>query len=257
MNEIAGWGRYPVIQADERFSEDLEASSRDAVLVRGLGRSYGDASLPALEGQTVANSTLADRLISFDSDTGVLRAEAGFSLFDLNRLFRPRGWASPVSPGTQFVTLGGMVASDVHGKNHHEEGCFGEHVLALRMRVADQRVLEITEASEPELFRATLGGMGLTGHILEVEIKLQAISSPWVWGESEQVHNLEELVANLSKSSAEWPFTACWVDSMKRGPTMGRGIVNRGRWATRDEAPAKAPRPFPVPPVPSIFRAGP
>jgi len=135
MNEIAGWGRYPVVRGYERLSEDLEAITQDALLVRGLGRSYGDASLPPSDGQTVANSTLANRLIAFDPDTGVLRAEAGLSVFDLNRLFWRRGWATPVSPGTQFVTLGGMVASDVHGKNHHVKGCFGEYVRAMEPRL--------------------------------------------------------------------------------------------------------------------------
>jgi decaprenylphospho-beta-D-ribofuranose 2-oxidase len=250
MNKICGWGRYPVVDGHERFSEDLEATSQDALLMRGLGRSYGDASLPPRQGQTVTSSTLADRLIAFAPETGVLRAEAGFSLFDLNRLFPPRGWATPVSPGTQYVTLGGMVASDVHGKNHHVKGCFGEHVRALRMRVADGRILEVTEASEPALFRATLGGMGLTGHILEVEVQLEAVPSAWIWGESEQVYGLDELVANLRASSVDWPFTMSWVDSMKRGTQMGRGIVMRGRWAEPDESPTKAPVRLSGPPVP-------
>lgn len=253
MNKMSGWGRYPTVQGFERFSEDLEAASRDVVLVRGLGRSYGDASLPPLEGQRVANSTLADRLIAFDSETGVLRAEAGFSLFDLNRLFPPRGWATPVSPGTQYVTLGGMVAADVHGKNHHVKGCFGEYVRALRMRLADDRVLEVTESNEPELFRATLGGMGLTGHILEVELQLEAVPSAWIWGESEQVFNLNELVTTLRASSIDWPFTMSWVDSMKRGPRMGRGIVMRGRWAEAHEAPARPPAPRKGPSIPIDF----
>jgi FAD/FMN-containing dehydrogenase len=253
MNKIAGWGRYPVVEGIERLSEDLETATRDALLVRGLGRSYGDASLPPQTGQTVVNSTLADRLIAFDAETGILRAEAGFSLFDLNRLFSHRGWATPVSPGTQFVTLGGMVASDVHGRSHHVKGCFGEHVRALRMRVADGRILEVTEANEPELFRATLGGMGLTGHILEVEVQLEAISSAWIWAESEQVHSLAELVANLRESSRVWPFTACWVDSMKRGKKMGRGIVTRGRWAEPHEAPEEPPRLRKGPSVPFDF----
>lgn len=255
MNEIAGWGRYPVVQGNERFSEDLEAATRETLLVRGLGRSYGDASLPPGEGRTVTNSTLADRLIAFDDETGLLRAEAGFSLFDLNRLFLPRGWATPVSPGTQFVTLGGMVASDVHGRSHHVKGCFGEHVRALRMRVADGRILEVTEASEPELFRATLGGMGLTGHILEVEVQLEAIPSSWIWSESERVDNLAELLSTLRESSRAWPFTACWVDSLKRGKQMGRGFVTRGRWAEPHEAPDAPPAPRRGPSVPFNFPA--
>jgi decaprenylphospho-beta-D-ribofuranose 2-oxidase len=253
MNDIAGWGRHPVVRGTEQFCEDLESASQDALLVRGLGRSYGDASLPPREGQTVLSSTLGDRLIAFDEQTGVLRAEAGFSLVDLNRLFLRRGWATPVTPGTQFVTLGGMVASDVHGKNHHVNGCFGEHVRALRMRVADGRVLEVTEESESELFRATLGGMGLTGHILEVEFQLEAIASPWIWAESEQVHSLAELVANLRTSSTKWPFTMSWVDGLKRGRAMGRGIITRGRWAEPHEAPDTPPKPHKGPSVPIEF----
>ena len=144
MSEICGWGRHPVVRAEQREAEDLEAASRGAALSRGLGRSYGDASLPA-RGAALCTRR-ADRILAFDPDSGVLRAEAGLSLHALNQIFPARGWASPVSPGTQYVTLGGMVASDVHGKNHHVAGCFGESVRALRMRVGDGRVLEIDEA---------------------------------------------------------------------------------------------------------------
>ena len=185
--DLSGWGRYPVIQGYVRRSEDLEAITEDAVLSRGLGRSYGDAALPPPGGHTVAVSTRADRLISFDPATGVLRAEAGVSLQQLNRAFLHRGWFPPASPGTQYVTLGGMVAADVHGKSHHREGCFGAHVSALRIRVGDGRILEVSESFEPELFLATLGGMGLTGHILEVEFCMQPITSPWLWAESERL----------------------------------------------------------------------
>jgi len=186
---------------------------------------------------------LADRVLRFDPATGILRAEAGFPLYRLNVLLNHRGFATPVSPGTQFVTLGGMVASDVHGKNHHASGCFGEHVRALRMRVADGRVLEVTERTEPELFRATLGGMGLTGHILEVEVQLERTPSPWIWTETERVPNLQALITRLRLASQEWPFTVSWVDCTSRGRRMGRGILTKGRWASRDEAPPHPPRP--------------
>src|SRR5262249_7616586 len=195
--ELCGWGRYPVVHAEQRESEDLETASAGASLSRGLGRSYGDAWLP-VAGQGPALCTRrADRILAFDPDTGVLRAEAGLSLRALNEVFPARGWASPVSPGTQYVTLGGMVASDVHGKNHHVAGCFGEYVRALRIRVGDGRVLEIDEASEPELFRATLGGMGLTGHLLEVEVQLERIPSFWIWGRRERARDLDELLSIL------------------------------------------------------------
>jgi decaprenylphospho-beta-D-ribofuranose 2-oxidase len=251
MTKLMGWGRHPVIEGEERLLEDLEEASRSAVLTRGLGRSYGDASLPPEEiGHPVMGTRLADRMLSFDRETGVLRAEAGFALTQLNDFFNRRGWATPVSPGTECVTLGGMVASDVHGKNHHVAGCFGEYVRALRMRVADDRVLEVTEESEPELFRATLGGMGLTGHILEVEVQLVRTPTPWIWSESERVGDLDELLLKLRAASAEWPMTMAWADSLTRGRHMGRGIVIKGRWAEPDEAPAHAPprhRRFAVP----------
>lgn len=242
MKELSGWGRVPVVRAEERLDEDLEAASRDAVLSRGLGRSYGDASLPPDASAPVLNTRRADRILAFDPDTGVLRAEAGFTLRELNAIFPPRGWATPVTPGTQYVTLGGMVASDVHGKNHHMAGCFGEHVRALRMRVGDGRVLEVTEASEPELFRATLGGMGLTGHVLEVEVQLERIPSYWIWGWSERVPNADALLAKLREASVRWPFTMSWLDTTARGAALGRGIVTVGRYAEPHEGRPDPPR---------------
>ena len=245
MKELSGWGRHPVVRADEREAEDLEAASAGAALSRGLGRSYGDASLPA-RGSALCTRR-ADRILAFDPDRGVLRAEAGLSLRALNEVFPPRGWASPVSPGTQYVTLGGMVASDVHGKNHHVAGTFGEYVRALRMRVGDGRVLEIDEASEPELFRATLGGMGLTGHILEVELQLERIPSFWIWGRSERARDLDELIALLRTASARSPFAAAWVDTTRAARRSGAASSRAGampsrRGARGAAAPARAPR---------------
>ena len=240
MKQLSGWGRHPVVRAEQRETEDLEPASAGATLSRGLGRSYGDASLPT-RGAAVCTRR-ADRILAFDSETGVLRAEAGFSLRALNEIFPARGWTTPVSPGTQYVTLGGMVASDVHGKNHHVAGCVGEHVRAMRIRVGDGRVLEIDDGSEPELFRATLGGMGLTGHVLEVELQLERIPSFWIWGRSERVRDLDELLATLAAASARSPFAAAWVDVTARGTALGRGIVTSGRYAEPHEAPANPPQ---------------
>ncbi len=236
-----GWGRFPRVEGLELVSEDLEAISRGAILSRGLGRSYGDASLPPQGQGPVASTRLANRLLAFNGDTGVLRAEAGFCLADFNSLFLPLGWASPVTPGTRYVSLGGMVASDVHGKNHHVAGCFGEHVRALRMRVADGRILDVSENQEPELFHATLGGLGLTGHLLEVEFVLEKVPSAWVWAENQQVENFSELIACLREASDTWPMTVAWVDSLSKGDALGRGIVMKGRWARPDQAPSQAP----------------
>jgi len=241
MTQLSGWGRTPVVEACERLSEELADVCRAAVLTRGLGRSYGDASLPSRPGATVACSRLADRVLSFDPESGVLRAEAGFRLSALDALVWSRGWASPVCPGTSWVTLGGMVASDIHGKNHHVAGTFGEHVRALRLLVADGRVLDVGPADEPELFAATLGGMGLTGHILEVEVQLARIASPWIHIEEQPVADLDALIANLRSASRAWPYTVAWVDALARGASMGRGIVMQGRWAEPHEAPDHQP----------------
>jgi decaprenylphospho-beta-D-ribofuranose 2-oxidase len=238
---LSGWGRV-MRKAREVRSEDLEAITRGAVLSRGLGRSYGDSSVPPPSQPVAVGTTLADRLLSFDETTGLLRAEAGLSLAELVRLFLPRGFFTPVTPGTQFVTLGGMVASDVHGKNHHREGCFGRHVRRLRIRVADGRILECGPDLEPDLFRATVGGMGLTGHILEVEFRMFRVPSQWIAAESERIHDIDAFIDGLKEAGTRWPMTMGWIDCLSRGSTMGRGILYRGRWAEPGEAPAHPPR---------------
>ncbi len=247
---LSGWGRFPVVDCTERASEDLVASCRGAVLTRGLGRSYGDASLPAHAGDVVAGTRFGNRILAFDAATGVLRAEAGLSLSEMDAVSRPRGWVSPVCPGTSYVTLGGMVASDVHGKNHHVKGTFGEHVRALLVMTADGRLLEISREVEGELFAATLGGMGLTGHLVEVEVQLHRVEAPWIHTEEEIATDLADLVVRLRKASREWPYTVAWVDSLMRGRAMGRGVVMKGRWAGADEAPDELPRPLKRIPMP-------
>ena len=252
LSDLSGWGHAPVVRGRERLAEDLGSNTRGAALSRGLGRSYGDASLPASEKDVVANSRLADRLLSFDPSTGIVRAEAGLSLRQLNRWSLPRGWFTPVTPGTHFVTLGGMVASDVHGKSHHVDGCFGEHVVALKMRVADGRIIECSDTNEPELLRATLGGMGLTGHILEVAFRLRRIASPWIWQESERTPDFDTTIERLQEAGKKWPMTVCWADFLTRGPAAGRGMIMSGRWAEPHEAPTKPMRfrsPIALPPV--------
>jgi FAD/FMN-containing dehydrogenase len=241
--QLSGWGRVPTVAGRERIGEDLSAVCRSASLSRGLGRSYGDASLPASADAVVAGTRLGDRVLGFDRQAGVLRAEAGFSLQQLERLCRPAGWVSPVVPGTRHVTLGGMVASDVHGKNHHVAGCIGAHVRALRVQLANGDELEIGPDREPELFAATLGGMGLTCHVLEVELGLLAVARPWMVCEEQALPDLPSLVAALRAASRGWPYTVAWVDALTRGRHLGRGVVIKARWAEADEAPSTAPAP--------------
>jgi len=233
--QLEGWGRVPA-PGRELLSEHLETATPGASLSRGLGRSYGDSSLPGHADDKVIATRLANRILSFDETTGVLRGEAGVSLVELNRLLMPRGWFSPVTPGTKFVTLGGMVASDVHGKNHHREGCFGAHVRELKMCLADGSIVSCSPDQHADLFYGTIGGMGLLGHILEVECVMQRIASPWVWMESERVPTLDAFLAALGQAAPNWPMTMGWIDCLNRGRGMGRGIMMAGRWATPEES---------------------
>ena len=201
----------------------------------------------------VAGSRLADRILAFDQATGVLRAEAGLSLFEVNRVFLPRGYFDPVAPGTQFITLGGMVAADVHGKSHHRTGSFGRHVLSLKMRVADGRIVECSREAEPDLFRATIGGMGLTGHILEVECRLLHVPSPWIHAESERIEDIDRFMDALKEAGPRWPYTVGWIDCLSTGTGMGRGILHRGRWAEPGEAPERRPAERHRPSVPFVL----
>lgn len=252
---LSGWGRT-FRPGKEQRSENLAAVTRGAELTRGLGRSYGDASLPVQFDSKLAGSALADRVLAFDPETGVLRAEAGLSLSEIIRLFLPRGFFMPVTPGTKHVTLGGAVASDVHGKNHHVAGTVGRYVRSLRMRVADQRVLTCSPSVEPELFFATLGGMGLTGHILEVELALEKVPSPYIYTESFRFTRLQEFLEALKNAGKTWPFTVGWIDTVARGNSLGRGILYCGRWAQPSEAPTRPPKAPPVIPMPFALPSG-
>jgi len=253
---LTGWGRVPSVDAREIRSENLTAITEHAPLTRGLGRAYGDAALPARGDPVVAASPLADRILAFDAATGLLHAEAGFSLDQLYRVFLPRGWFTPVTPGTRFVTLGGMVAADVHGKNHHRDGCIGEHVTQLTLRVADGRIVTCSREQEPDLFRATLGGMGLTGHILEVTLRLAKVPSPWIVRESERIPDIDAFIDRLKTAARQWPMTVGWIDGRARGGSLGRGVLLCGRWAEPHEAPRTFPALRSTVPVPFDLPAG-
>lgn len=250
-----GWGGIAA-RGQLTLGEDLRALTEGASLSRGLGRSYGDAALPYAEGDRVAGTERADRFVAWDPSAGVLRAEAGLSLAVLKRVMLPRGWFVPVSPGTQFVTLGGMVAADVHGKNHHVAGTLGQHVLGMTMRVADGRVVEVSRDHHPDLFRATLGGMGLTGHILDVTLRLERVPSPWIWREQLKVPDIDAFLDVLGSSAESWPMTVGWIDLLSSGASLGRGLMMRGRWAQPSEAPPSPPGPRFSPSVPVDVPAG-
>jgi FAD/FMN-containing dehydrogenase len=245
METLSGWGRIPA-PGTQKLSEDLERLTDGAVLCRGLGRSYGDSALPPVGHPEVATTVLADRILGFDESSGILRAEAGVSIEQLNLRLLPRGYFVPVTPGTQFVTMGGAVAADVHGKSHHVDGCFGEHVTRLKMRLADGRVVVAEPDGENEdLFWATVGGMGLTGHILEVDIRMQAVRSPWIWQETKRVDDIDAYIDSLKDAASKFPMTMGWIDCLSRGKNMGRGILMAGNWADPERAPKRYPKPLP------------
>jgi len=242
LEPVAGWGRQPIARgAVARPERLLLPPGSRPVLPRGLGRSYGDAAVPAAPGALVLETARADRLLAFDRERGTLTCEAGTSLAEILRVFLPRGWFPPVTPGTKFVTVGGCVACDVHGKNHHRDGSFGRFVDRLVLQVADGSVVECGPARERELFLATVGGMGLTGLITEVTLRLKPVDGAWMVVETEPVSGLGAMLDGLRDAGKDWPYTVGWIDCLARGAALGRGILMRGRHASRAEAP-------PVPP---------
>jgi FAD/FMN-containing dehydrogenase len=249
---LSGWGRV-FGPGREVSSEDIEAITRGASLTRGLARSYGDSSLPDPADGVVASCRLADRILAFDETTGEIKAESGFSVLQLNRTFWKRHFAAPVGPGTQFITLGGMVSADVHGKDHHATGSFGAHVSRIRMRLAGGDIVNASRTENPDLFRATIGGMGLLGHILDVTFRMPRISSPWVAIETERMPDIDSYLAGLKEAAKRFPFTMGWIDTLGATGSLGRGVLMRGRWATAEEARPGVPQPLRRPGLPFVL----
>ena len=225
-----GWGRYPVVDAEvfapvssAGMQELLSRTSGRGVTPRGLGRSYGDSSL----GERMFSSRRLNHFLSFDEESGVLWCEAGNSLSDILRLFVPRGWFLPVTPGTQFVTVGGAIASDVHGKNHHVAGCFGEHVAYLDILLGDGRIVRCSPGEHPDLFRATCGGMGLTGMILAAAIRLKPLLGAYIDQTTYKARDLEESLELFDTHAGE-PYSVAWIDCLARGCSLGRSLLMTG-----------------------------
>jgi FAD/FMN-containing dehydrogenase len=229
---IHGWGRYPVAEARVlapatagRLAKAL-AGADQPLIARGLGRSYGDSALAPL----VLDSTPRHLLLDFDQSSGVLRCEAGATLADLLAVLLPRGWFPPVTPGTKFVTVGGAVASDVHGKNHHVDGCFSAHVLALELMLADGSVLRCSRSEHPELFRATCGGMGLTGVIVAVTLQMRRVASAYIDQTTLRAGSLAEVLELFERHRAA-TYSVAWIDCLARGAGLGRSLLMLGEHA--------------------------
>ncbi len=239
---IAGWGNFPVSLAQVKSPDGeknlvSEVTSGNAFISRGLGRAYGDPALPAKEGGVVLSSLELNRFVSFDEKTGDLVAESGISLAEIIKVFLPRGWFLPTVPGTKFVTLGGAVAADIHGKNHHVDGTFGVHVQWLDLVTSDGAVLHCSLKENVEVFRATIGGMGLTGHILRVAVRLRRVASAYCKVRYIKSKNLADTLALLSEHDAHYRHTVAWMDCLAGGDNLGRGVLMLGNEAELSDLP--------------------
>ena len=223
----------------------LPADGVASVLPHGNGRSYGDSNLNP--GGALVLSRQLDRFIEFDQATGLITCEAGVLLSEILRLIVPQGWFLPVTPGTQFVTVGGAIANDVHGKNHHLVGSFGNHVTQFELLRSDgsRRVCSLTQHAD--WFAATVGGLGLTGMITWAQIQLRRISNPYLQTESIRFHSLEEFFELSQTSEADYEYTVSWIDCAFAGKRLGRGLFNRANHAPAVMNPALAAKlPNPV-----------
>jgi len=230
---IHGWGKYPVVDAEmhtpssnKDFSALFSTTKPSGMTLRGLGRSYGDSSL----GQHMVSSRRLNHFLEFDAATGRLHCEAGVPLSDILSVFVPKGWFLPVTPGTQFVTVGGAIASDVHGKNHHVAGCFCEHVAHLDILLDAERIIRCSPHEHPDLFHATCGGMGLTGMIISAAIQLKPIKSAFIDQATFKAKNLEESL-NLFETHASAPYSVAWIDCISGGQSLGRSLLMTGNHA--------------------------
>jgi FAD/FMN-containing dehydrogenase len=228
------WGCLPIaaaartIERDWRFEALPELEGVDSALPFGRGRSYGDSCINS--DATQLSTRRLDRFIHFDSQRGILQCEAGLTLDDILHVIVPRGWFLPVVPGTRFVTLGGAIANDVHGKNHHRAGSFGCHVRALTLLRSDGARPSCSPTENSPLFGATIGGLGLTGLIIDAEIDLIPIASSEMEVEDLAFSSVAEFI-DLSGDSTDWEYTVSWVDTCARRGQVGRGIFSRARHA--------------------------
>ena len=204
-------------------------------LARGQGRSYGDAALNS-EGVVLLTERL-NRFLEFDEETGVLKAEAGATLERVLKAMVPRGWFLPVTPGTKFCSLGGCVATDVHGKNHHRDGSFSEFVLEIELVLADGETVQCSPRKRADLFWATVGGMGLTGVISTVTIELQKVETAYMKVRHRQAANLDVVFNLLETPAYDDVYSVCWLDCLAKGKHMGRGVMMTAHHAKRAEIP--------------------
>lgn len=240
MPEYRSWGSFPKARQESRRITGRDRPlpplpAESTALPRGLGRSYGDSCLN--DGGVLLDATGLDHFIEFDAADGRLRCEAGVSLATILDTLAPRGWFPPVTPGTKFVTVGGAVANDVHGKNHHRGGTFGRYLTRFELLRSNGERLLCSPESHPELYRATIGGLGLTGLLTWVELRMKRIASERIDVESVRFGSLDEFFDLSADSDTRFEYTAAWIDGFAGGGALGRGLFLRGNHSA-EAAPA-------------------
>ncbi|CAM5276208.1 MULTISPECIES: FAD-binding oxidoreductase [Streptomyces] len=237
---VSGWGRTAPTNARlirprtyQEAATAVRGCGARGGIPRGLGRAYGDAAQNA--GGMVLDMTGLDRVHAIDADNGIVLCDAGVSLHRLMEVLLPLGWFVPVSPGTRYVTVGGAIGADIHGKNHHVSGSFSRHVLSMELLTADGEVRAV--GRDTPLFDATTGGMGLTGVILTATIQLQPVTTSLMSVDTERARDLDDLLARLTTGDDHYRYSVAWIDLLARGPAMGRAVLTRG-----DHAPLEALR---------------
>jgi len=251
MVAVSSWGRLGAWPHSILHLADcarLPAATVALMLPYGNGRSYGDVCLNP--GGGLWKTKGLDRFIAFDDQTGILECEAGLLLRDIQQLLVPRGWILPVTPGTQLITVGGAIANDVHGKNHHVVGSFGDHVLALRLLRTNGEVIECSPSENLDWFVATVGGMGLTGVISLAKIQLRRIACPWLEFENLPYEDLDSFFQLADGSEAAWEHTVSWIDCISHGGR--RGVFMRGNHVVAQEGPEPKRMKKTVPVVPPV-----
>lgn len=252
MVAISSWGRlssseHHLVAISNRFDVVHQLKSSLSGIAHGMGRSYGDVCLNPHG--LLWSTTGLDRFISFNEDSGRLVCEAGVLLRDIQQLVLPCGWMLPVTPGTQLVTVGGAIANDVHGKNHHASGSFGNHVQHITLLRTDGELIECGPQLNKEWFSATIGGIGLTGFILVAEIQLRRVPGPWLDTETIPYANLDEFFELADLSELAWEHTVSWIDCLSG---KGRGLFMRANPVNVAKLPEVSNRKLKVPFVPPV-----
>tara|TARA_B100001057_G_C22861191_1_gene954561 strand:- start:793 stop:2115 length:1323 start_codon:yes stop_codon:yes gene_type:complete len=229
--KLKGWGGYPIhetkITTPYFTSDIIKLIKEDELIARGNGRSYGDSAIGKINTISMKNF---NKIISFDMNSGQLVAEAGVLLEDIIKLFLPKGWFPFVTPGSKYVTLGGMVAADVHGKNHHKDGNFSKYVNWIDLICEDGSIKRCSNKENTNLFNWSLGGMGLTGIILNVSIQLKKIETSWIKQNTLVAKNLDDTI-DIFEKNMDYTYSVAWIDCLKKGSSMGRSLVYLGEHA--------------------------